>query len=160
MILQVPSLNLETLTESVWFSGAPCHHNMCSAIKWILRRGKLYVTSVKDIILVIILKIQWTLHYILASKWSHNKLFPEFAMSDNDSKEITENWKWKMLPSIILGPCYMYEFTKNMSAGTDGPTALITIEYGTNHIQTVPTVHIGYNAIGYSAKSDIVPNRI
>ena len=76
-------------------------------------------------------------------------------MSDNDSKEITENWKWKMLPSIILGPCYMYEFTKNMSAGTDGPTALITIEYGTNHIQTVPISKLHYFRADQNNNQDI-----
>ena len=64
-------------------------------------------------------------YIFIASKYNHNNLFPEFH---NSSKELTENWKWKMLQSIILGPCYMFEFTKNVSAGTDGPSASILIE--------------------------------
>ena len=53
-------------------------------------------------------------------------LFPNFHMDEDDEDydealESTENWKWKQFHSLVLGPCYTFEFTKNVSAsGSDG----------------------------------------
>ena len=57
-------------------------------------------------------------------------LFPGFYVDEShdyfeDYEEETENWKWKKFHSIILGPCYMFEFTANVT--TKGPYASLTI---------------------------------
>ena len=70
-----------------------------------------------------------------ATEWSHEKLFPGFHLDENDYyyedyEEDRENWKWKEFRSIILGPCYMFEFAKNLSTGDEGPEAMINIQYG------------------------------
>ena len=74
------------------------------------------------------------------SIWSHNVLFPNFHMDEDDedyeeASESTENWKWKQFHSLVLGPCYTFEFTKNVSAsGSDGEygawAASLEIAYG------------------------------
>ena len=68
-------------------------------------------------------------------------MFPSFHADKSDEYyeddlEETENWKWKEFRSIILGPCYMFEFTKNVSTGTEGPDASIWIKYGLGLIRT------------------------
>ena len=67
-------------------------------------------------------------------------LFPNFHMDEDDEDydealESTENWKWKQFHSLVLGPCYTFEFTKNVSAsGSDGEygawAASLEIAYG------------------------------
>ena len=57
-------------------------------------------------------------------------LFPNFHMDGNsheDDEDYEEalqsikNWKWKQFHSLVLWPCYTFEFTKNVSAsGSDG----------------------------------------
>ena len=59
----------------------------------------------------------------IASQWSHEKLFPSFhrdeGAEDYEYDEIykreTENWRWREFPSITMGNCYMFEYTKNVS---------------------------------------------
>ena len=45
-----------------------------------------------------------------------------------DYEEENKHWKWKQFHSIVLGPCYMFEFTTNVS--TNGPYATLGIKYG------------------------------
>ena len=68
-------------------------------------------------------------------------MFPSFHADKSDEYyeddlEDTKNWKWKEFRSIILGPCYMFEFTKNVSTGTEGPEASIWIKYGLELLRT------------------------
>ena len=72
---------------------------------------------------------------LAASEWSHEKLFPGFHADESDEHiedylKDTENWKWKKLNSLILGPCYMFEFTQSVSTGTKGPEVSLWIKYG------------------------------
>ena len=67
-----------------------------------------------------------------ASEWSHETLFPSFHVDEShdyfeDYEEETENWKWKQFYSLVLGPCYMFEFTTNVT--TKGPYAYLGIKY-------------------------------
>ena len=58
-------------------------------------------------------------------EWSHEKLFPSFHVEEDheyfeDYKDSTEKWKWSQFHSLVLGRCYMFEFTKNVSAAEPG----------------------------------------
>ena len=77
--------------------------------------------------------LNWKFQTFAASEWSHEKLFPSFHADEShdyyeDYQEEIENWKWKEFYSILLGPCYMFEFTQNVS--TKGPDVSIWIKYG------------------------------
>ena len=82
---------------------------------------------------------------LAASEWSHESLFPHFHVEESEglyyerSAEATQNWKWKAFHSLVMGPCYTFEFTKNVTAvttkGGDGAAAgafdaTLWIKYG------------------------------
>ena len=81
---------------------------------------------------------------LAANEWSHEKLFPDFHVEEShqnyeNSLDQTENWKWKEFHSLVLGPCYTFEFTKNVESATtkggDGAAAgafdaTLWIKYG------------------------------
>ena len=50
---------------------------------------------------------------------------------------MTKNWQWNEFYSLVLGPCYMFEFTKNVSAAERGE---LPIKYDLLYI----LVYVGY----------------
>ena len=65
------------------------------------------------------------------SDWSHENLFPFFHIEEDDEYyedyvDETENWEWSQFHSLVLGPCYMFEYKKNVTAAAP---AELFIEY-------------------------------